>query len=56
MKTYTNTGRKCRCDKAIVLDIQKLDGASGGIKSIESSREMKAIYRVERVKPVKQEV
>ena len=45
-KRSSATGRKCRCDKAIVLDIQKLDGAPGGIKSIESSRDGNFVYTV----------
>ena len=45
-KRSSATGRKCRCDKAIVLDIQKLDGAPGGIKSIESSRDVNFVYTV----------
>ena len=45
-KRSSATGRKCRCDKAIVLDIQKLDGAPGGRKSIESSRDVNFVYTV----------
>ena len=45
-KRSSGTGRKCRCDKAIVLDIQKFDGAPGGIKSIESIRDVNFIYAV----------
>ena len=40
------TGRKCRCDKAVVLSIQNLDGTEAGIVSVPSNRDEKFIYKV----------
>ena len=40
------TGRKCRCDKAVVLSIQNLDGTDAGIVSVPSGRDEKFIYKV----------
>ena len=40
------TGRKCRCDKAKVLQIQKLDGAESGLTEIASDYSSEFIYRV----------
>ena len=40
------TGRKCRCDKAVVLSIQNLDGTEAGIVSVPSDRDEKFIYKV----------
>ena len=39
-------GRKCRCDKAKVLQIQNLDGAESGLTEIASDRSSEFIYRV----------
>ena len=39
-------GRKCRCDKAKVLQIQNLDGAESGLTEIASNRSSEFIYRV----------
>ena len=39
-------GRKCRCDKAIVLAIQNLDGTGTGIDSVPSSRDKNFIYKI----------
>ena len=39
-------GRKCRCDKAIVLAIQNLDGTGTGIDSVPSSRDKDFIYKI----------
>ena len=39
-------GRKCRCDKAIVLAIQNLDGTGTGIDSVPSSRDRDFIYKI----------
>ena len=39
------TGRKCRCDKAIVLAIENLDGTDSGFDSIASGRDAKFIYK-----------
>ena len=40
------TGRKCRCDKAKVLQIQNLDGAESGLTEIASDYSSEFIYRV----------
>ena len=40
------TGRKCRCDKAKVLQIQNLDGTESGLIEIASDYTNKFIYRV----------
>ena len=40
------TGRKCRCDKAKVLQIQKLDGTESGLIEIASDYTDKFIYRI----------
>ena len=45
-KRLSATGRKCRCDKAKVLQIQNLDGAESGLTEIASDRSSKFIYRV----------
>lgn len=40
------TGRKCRCDKAKVLEIQNLDGTPSGIDSVVSVYDSNFIYTV----------
>ena len=45
-KRLSATGRKCRCDKAKVLQIQNLDGAESGLTEIASDRSSEFIYRV----------
>ena len=42
----SSTGRKCRCDKAIVLSIQNLDGTDAGIVSVPSDRDKDFIYKI----------
>ncbi len=39
------TSRKCRCDKAKVIDIQELDGSSSGCDSVASSRDKSFVYK-----------
>ncbi len=39
-------GRKCRCDKAIVLGIYDMDGNETGIKQAESKRNEDFVYEV----------
>ena len=39
-------GRKCRCDKAVVLSIQNLDGTDAGIVSVPSDRDKDFIYKI----------
>ena len=45
-KRLSATGRKCRCDKAKVLQIQKLDGTESGLTEIASDYSSEFIYRV----------
>ena len=40
------TSRKCRCDKADVISITKLDGEDAGISQISSDRDSNFIYEV----------
>lgn len=40
------TGRKCRCDKAIVLAIETVDGEPTGINEIGSNYNQNFVYRV----------
>lgn len=40
------TGRKCRCDKAKVLQIQNLDGSDSGLNGIPSNYDENFIYAV----------
>ncbi len=40
------TGRKCRCDKAKVLEIQKLDGTECGLTEIASGYDRSFVYHV----------
>ena len=40
------TGRKCRCDKAVVIAIEDLDGTAPGIASVASNRDLNFIYTV----------
>ena len=45
-KRLSATGRKCRCDKAKVLQIQNLDGADSGMTEVASDFSDKFIYKV----------
>ena len=40
------TGRKCRCDKAVVIAIEDLDGTDSGLTSIASNRDENFVYAV----------
>ena len=40
------TGRKCRCDKAVVIAVENLDGTAAGIASVASNRDLNFIYTV----------
>ena len=42
----SSTGRKCRCDKAVVLSIQNLDGSDAGVESVPSGRDKDFIYKI----------
>ena len=45
-RRLSGTGRKCRCNKAKVLQIQNLDGAESGLTEIVSNYSSEFIYRV----------
>lgn len=45
-KRLSATGRKCRCDKAQVLEIQNLDGTTANITEVESDYDRDFIYKV----------
>ena len=45
-KRLSATGRKCRCNKAKVLEIQNLDGSKAKIKEVASNYDRDFIYRV----------
>lgn len=40
------TGRKCRCDKAKVIEIQELDGSSSELTEVASGYDRNFVYRV----------
>lgn len=40
------TGRKCRCDKAKVIDIQNIDGTKANVTSVPSNRDNNFIYKI----------
>ena len=45
-KRLSATSRKCRCDKAQVLEIQNLDGTTADVTKIESDYDRNFIYEV----------
>lgn len=45
-KRLSATGRKCRCDKAKVLNITELDGSPCELTEIPSNRDKNFIYKV----------
>ena len=45
-KRLSATGRRCRCNKAKVLEIQNLDGSKAKIKEVASNYDRDFIYRV----------
>ena len=45
-KRLSATGRKCRCDKAKVLEIQNLDGTKADINEVRSDYTAAFIYKV----------
>ena len=45
-KRSSATGRKCRCDKAIVTAIQNPDGTDSGIDSVASNRDKTFVYKI----------
>ena len=48
-KRFSATGRKCRCDKAEVLEIQNLDGTLADITKIKSNFDETFIYEVGKI-------
>ena len=40
------TGRKCRCDKAIVIRIEDMDGTTSDLKEVVSDRDSSFVYKV----------
>ena len=40
------TGRKCRCDKAIVLRIEEMDGTASDLTEVVSDRDSSFVYKV----------
>ena len=40
------TGRKCRCDKAIVIRIEEMDGATSDLTEVTSDRDSSFVYKV----------
>ena len=40
------TGRKCRCDKALVLEIQELDGTKSNLTEVNSDYSETFVYKV----------
>jgi len=45
-KRLSATGRKCRCDKAKVLEIQNVDGSKADVIEVESSYDSNFVYKV----------
>lgn len=45
-KRLSATSRKCRCDKAQVLEIQNLDGTTADVTEVRSSYDKNFIYKV----------
>lgn len=45
-KRLSATGRKCRCDRAVVLEIQEIDGTKAGITKVKSNFDETFIYEV----------
>jgi len=40
------TGRKCRCDKAIVIRIEEMDGTTSDLTEVVSDRDSSFVYKV----------
>ena len=45
-KRLSATGRKCRCDKAKVLEIQNIDGTKANVTKVKSSFDCDFVYEV----------
>ena len=46
-KRLSATGRKCRCDKAKVLEIQNIDGTKANVTKVESGYDPNFVYEVD---------
>lgn len=51
-KRLSAAGRKCRCDKAKVLEIQNLDGSKSALSEIESDYDSSFIYKIGKIMEV----
>jgi len=45
-KRLSATGRKCRCDKAKVLEIQNIDGSKANVVEVKSNYDSDFVYKV----------
>ena len=45
-KRSSATGRKCRCDKAVVLAIENIDGTDSDLSSVASGYDPKFLYTI----------
>ena len=45
-KRLSATGRKCRCDKAKVLEIQNIDGTKANVTKVKSGYDSNFVYEV----------
>ena len=45
-KRSSATGRKCRCNKAVVLAIENVDGTDSGLSSVASGYDPKFLYTI----------
>lgn len=45
-KRSSATGRKCRCDKALVVDIQSIDGNGKAVDEITSDYDSSFVYKI----------
>ena len=48
-KRLSGTGRKCRCNKAKVLEIQNIDGTKANVTEIRSDYDKNFIYKVGKI-------
>lgn len=48
-KRSSSTTLKCRCSKALVLTIEKIDGSSADLTNVSSNYDLKFIYEIGKV-------
>lgn len=48
-KRMSATTRKCRCDKALVMEIQNLDGTKADVEEVSSNYDSKFVYKVREI-------